>query len=331
MYNFQRIELEELDNLEYANFGDKLIFQTLPWIRFILETQKVEIVLLRITKDGEFIGYFTGFVFSRFGVKIIGSPFNGWTTCYMGFNVVDNVSRAEIIDPLWKFVIKAYGCKYLEITDRFMTFEETQAVGLFTTSHTTYVKDLRQGGEAIFNSFSATCKNQIRRAGKNGASLIERVPDDSFAELYYSQLVKVFGYQGLKPTYDAERVRKLLQNLKGLDASIRCTEARNPEGLSIGTCITLAYNSTCYLWGLAIVREEKYFQADYLVWDSFLYWQGKGCISYDLVGLRQYKEKFHPDLVEIPCVICSKSKILIGAKNVAKRIYWILNKAMQKR
>lgn len=331
MYDFQRTGLEELDEQEYANFGDKLIFQTLPWIRFILETQKVELVLLRIRKDGEFVGYFTGFAFSRFGVKIIGSPFNGWTTCYMGFNVARGVSRAEIVDPLWKFVIKAYGCKYLEITDRYMTFKEARAAGLFATSHTTYVKDLTQGSDAVFNSFSATCKNQIRRAGKNGASLVERAPDDSFADLYYSQLVKVFAYQGLKPTYGAERVRKLLRSLEGPNAAIRCTEARNPEGLSIGTCITFAYNSTCYLWGLATVREEKYFQADYLVWDSFLYWQGKGCTSYDLVGLRQYKEKFHPDLVEIPCVICSKSKVLIGAKNAAKKIYWILNNATRKR
>ena len=134
--------LETLDEQEYMNFGDKLIFQTLPWIHFILDTQKAELVLLRITDAGNFIGYFTGFAFSRFGVKIIGSPFNGWTTCYMGFNVINAVSRADLVDPLWKFVRGAYGCKYLEITDRFMTFGEAQAVALMTTSHTTYVKDL---------------------------------------------------------------------------------------------------------------------------------------------------------------------------------------------
>ena len=46
--------------------------------------------------SGETVGFFTGLVVRRYGIRILGSPFRGWTTVpYMGFNLRNGVSPGE--------------------------------------------------------------------------------------------------------------------------------------------------------------------------------------------------------------------------------------------
>lgn len=325
MYTFEVIKLEDLNVEEYYDFEDKLIYQTLPWINFLIETQRVEAIIVRILLNGSYIGYYTGFLFSKFGIKIIGSPFRGWTTLYMGFNLLNGVERGAIIEPLWKFLSKKYHCLYMEIIDRYITNEDVVKHCLIADVQETYIKDISSDLDTIYKSFSSTCKNQIRRYEKNDAKLKVCEPSDDFANIYHKQLVAVFGYQDLSPTYDVNRVKVLLRELSKLDGALYCTEMLNPDGKSIGTLLGFAYNKTCYLFGLASYREEKYYQADYLIWDSFIHWKKMGCESYDLVGVREYKLKFHPELVAVPRIICCKAKILISLRNFSLKVYWKLN------
>lgn len=331
MYSFIRVALEEIDKSEYYNFEDKLIYQTIPWIEFLTETQKIEPLILRICKDEKFIGYYTGFLFSKFGIKMLGSPFRGWTTLYMGFNLLPGNERAEIVVPLWKYVSKHYKCLYMELIDRYITLDQVNKYNLVAEAQITYLKDISGDINSVFNSFSSTCKNQIRRYEKNSAKFQVCEPTEEFAEKYYKQLTAVFGYQGLCPSYDLNRILILFRKLKELDGALYCTEMCNPEGESIGTLIGFAYNKTCYLFGLASYREEKYYQADYLVWDSFVHWKSEGCTSYDLVGEREYKLKFHPEKLAVPRIICCKARILIRLRNMAEKIYWLLNKLRGKK
>ena len=90
MYNFIEVDINSLDVNEYNNFSDKLIYQTKEWVGFVAKTQNAKPIILRIIDDNDnLIGYYTCLLFSKFGFKIIGSPFRGWTTLYMGFNVVE--------------------------------------------------------------------------------------------------------------------------------------------------------------------------------------------------------------------------------------------------
>ena len=325
MYTITEVELKNLNTNEFNSTNDKLIYQTKEWIEFICETQKAKPIILRITDNNTFVGYFTCFLFSKFGIKIIGSPFRGWTTLYMGFNVSNGVDRASLIMPVWQYLKKHYKCMYMEIIDLYLTFDDVLREGLLADKQETYIKNISGNIDQVFKSFSSTCKNQIRRYEKNNAQLFVCEPNDAFAEKYYEQLKAVFGYQNLVPSYDCERVKKLLKNLNNIADSVYCTEMRNPEGRSVGTLIGFAYNSTCYLFGLASYREEKYYQADYLVWDSILHWKEHGCSSYDLVGVRDYKLKFHPELVAVPRVICCRFKVLIVLRNLAQKLFWAIN------
>jgi hypothetical protein len=69
-------------------FPDRLTYHTEEWIRFIAETQNATPVFADVYEDSSRVGCFHSLVIRRFGPKILASPFPGWTTEYMGFNLL---------------------------------------------------------------------------------------------------------------------------------------------------------------------------------------------------------------------------------------------------
>ncbi|OPY69593.1 MAG: hypothetical protein A4E57_01078 [Syntrophorhabdaceae bacterium PtaU1.Bin034] len=107
------VNWDDLDRLE-----DRTLFQTLPWLDFISETQKARPVILRLESMGRTAGYFSGFVVRKFGFKILGSPFKGWTTESLGFNLASGVSPIEALDAVASFAFTRLGCRHLELLTR---------------------------------------------------------------------------------------------------------------------------------------------------------------------------------------------------------------------
>ena len=90
----ERLDPERVDWRRLDAFDDRVVFQTREWLAFVAETQGAEPVVCAVRRDGE-VGCFTGLIARRFGIRILGSPFPGWTTGYMGFNLDQDVSRRE--------------------------------------------------------------------------------------------------------------------------------------------------------------------------------------------------------------------------------------------
>ena len=104
MYSFEQVNYREINNYINHEYEDRLIFQTKEWIDFVSDCKGAEPIVIRIKKDNKEIGFFTSLIFSVMGVRIIGSPFRGWTTLYMGFNLKPGENRVEIIPELWSYV-----------------------------------------------------------------------------------------------------------------------------------------------------------------------------------------------------------------------------------
>ena len=85
--NASVIKLEDVNWEHLDSFADRTVFQTREWVNFVAETQKARPVVVELSEAGRVVGYFTGLTFTRFGVRILGSSFPGWTTPYMGFNL----------------------------------------------------------------------------------------------------------------------------------------------------------------------------------------------------------------------------------------------------
>ena len=98
-------------------FEDRVVFQTRAWLEFIADSQRARPVVAEI-RDGDAVaGYFSGLVVRKFGVRILGSSFPGWTTPYIGFNLMPGYSRSQMLEPLVRWAFRELRCIHVEVSD----------------------------------------------------------------------------------------------------------------------------------------------------------------------------------------------------------------------
>jgi Acetyltransferase (GNAT) domain len=302
---------------ELESFSDRTICQ--EWVQFIADTQKAQPVAAELRDGSSVLGYFSALVFSRFGIRILGSPFPGWTTGYMGFALAPGVPRWMALAALERFAFRELGCLHFEIVDRYLTVEDGKRVGLPYSMTTSYETDLRESEEELFNRMKSACRRCIRKAAREGV-VIEEARDDAFAGEYYEQLKEVFLRQRLVPTYDLERVRKLIEHL-GPTGRLLLLRARDPDGRCIATGIYPAINRIAHFWGNASLMTGRHLRPNEAVhWYAIRYWRRRGVAFFDWGGAGRYKEKYGCYPIALPRFYKSRIPELGYLRNHAERL-----------
>src|SRR5262245_34809096 len=130
MLTFERVHRASIEwDQEINNYEERTIFQTRPWLSFIAKTQDAEPVVAAIKKDGQKVGYLTGLIVRKFGFRILGSPFPGWTTSYMGLCLSAATPRRIAMQALTRFAFEGLHCAHLEIMDRYLTLDDIRGLG----------------------------------------------------------------------------------------------------------------------------------------------------------------------------------------------------------
>ena len=325
-YTFEKIDFSSFQETSINDFKDKSIYTTKDWCDFLIEDSHIVPVIIKIFKDEKEIGYFYGGEIKKFGLKIIASPFSGWSTCWMGFELAEGENRYDIIEPLWNYLSKELHYVYCEIIDRNFAPEEIKSRGFTSEALPTLELQINRTDEELFKVFKTDCRNFIRQFERRGASIEIADPDDTFAEEYYDQLIDVFAKQDLKPSYSLEKVKLLLRTLSKT-GKVLCLRVRAPEGNSIASSIFLGFNKKCFFWGGASYREHQHYRPnEYMIWTAIKYWRDRGYEVMDMVGDRAYKRKFGPVPVSYGLIYLTKYPILISGRNMAKKAYWALLK-----
>ncbi len=314
---FERLESESIPWAQLEAFGDRTIYQTEAWLRFILATQGGELVVARLRADHETLGYFSGVVVRRYGLRMLGSPFPGWTTDYMGFNLCSNVGYSDLLRALERLAFHELGCIHLEVMDRHFTVSHHPHAGFRYRLYTGYEIDLRQSEDQLLASMTSACRRCIRKADKCGV-VVEEATDNGFAEEYYAQLQDVFAKQSLVPTYDLRRVQALLHWMLPT-GRLLLLRARDPQGACIGTGIFPAMNGTMYFWGGASWRHGQILRPNEAIqWYAMRYWRDRGMHTYDMGGQAEYKRKFGGYPISVPWFRVSKYPGLPLLRGVAQ-------------
>lgn len=290
-----------------SQFPDRLTFHTEEWIRFIADTQKATRVLADIYDGSSLAGCFHSLIIRRFGLKILASPFPGWTTDYMGFNLLPGVPRSQALLALEQFAFKDMGCAYLEVADRRFTPEDGKCAQMELRVSSSYESDLAQSEDGIFRGMASPCRRCIRKAERSGVVIEEAEGNDVFAAEYYDQLKEVFQKQGLLPTYSLETVRKLIRHLHPT-GNLVLFRARSAEGKSIATGIYHGINKYAQLWGNASVREYLHLRPNQAMhWHALRYWRARGAECFDWGGDGDYKAKYGSRKIDV--IRFSKSRV----------------------
>jgi hypothetical protein len=298
-------------------FPDRSISR--EWVEFVADTQQATPVAAELRDGTSVLGYFIGLVFSRLGVRILGSPFPGWTTSYMGFALRPEVPRWLALRALERFAFKDLGCVHFVVVDRYLTVEDGQRAGLASQMTRSQETDLRPSTEVLFARMKGACRRCIRKAEREGVT-IEEAKDDEFAGEYYAQMIQVFGKQDLVPTYGLERVQKLIQHLRPT-GQLLLLRARDGQGRCIGTGIYPALNATAHFWGNASDRAGLHLRPnESLHWHAMRYWKGRGIPVFDWGGLSAYKEKYGCVPIAVPRFLKSRWPGLGMLRRQAKRL-----------
>ena len=297
--------------------SDRVVFQTREWLDFLGATQGAEPVVAAVVDDGEDVGWFTGAITRRFGLRILGSPFPGWTTESMGFNLRDGVDRHAAAAALVPFAFRTLGCAHVELKDRRLEPADPGALGYAAEPTLTFEMDIADGEAAILGRMSSACRRALRRGEKVGLT-VEQASGTAFADEYHAQLVEVFARQSLVPTYGVERVRALIAHLEPT-GHLLLLRARAPDGLPIATGIFPAYNDTAYFWGGASLREHQIHRPNEAIfWAAIRYWRERGISGLDLGGGGEYKRKYGPREVRVPHLRASRFPGLSALRGLAR-------------
>jgi hypothetical protein len=317
MMNARLLNLNEVPWQALDAFGDRTVFQTREWLDFISESQGARPVVAELRAAGDVAGYFTGLTVERLGVRILGSSFPGWTTPYIGFNLVEGASRKEALDAIERLAFGELKCLHMEVSDRHFTIEDGESLGFLHKFYDSYETDLRKAEGDIFGAMNSACRRCIRKAEKSGV-LVREAHDLEFADEYYEQLKDVFEKQTLVPTYGVERVRALIKHLEPT-GRLLLVRALSPEGKCIGTGIYPALNKVAEFWGNASFRSMQLLRPnETLHWYAMRYWKARGVEVFDWGGGGTYKQKYGPSPVAVPWFYKSRYKILGVMRDKAK-------------
>ncbi len=314
------IDPESADWKALDCFADRTVFQTWEWLRFVSETQNATPLLAELREKGELVGYFSGLTFKKFGVKILGSSFPGWTTPYIGFNLLPGVSRSAALKAVQDMAWSHLKCLHMEVSDPCFSAEDGKQLGFACEFYTSYRSDLTQSEEQIFNRMDSACRRCIRKAEKSGV-VIEEVHDLGFADEYYEQLNDVFAKQRLVPTYDANRVRSLIKHLLPT-GRLLLLRARSSEGECIATGIFPGFNKIAEFWGNASFRSNQNLRPNEAIhWYAMRYWKQRGVEIYDWGGKGKYKEKYGCTIYQVPWFTKSRYQFVSRLRDEAKSMF----------
>lgn len=297
---------------------DRTLFQTRAWVEFIAETQGAQPVVAALRDGDEELGYFTGLLVRRLGMPILGSPFRGWTTSYMGFNLLRTVPMAAALTALERLAFGTLHCVHLEVMDRRWGAGIDPPNNFARERLAGYEIDLRPTPEAMFGAMSSACRRNIRKAERSGVR-VEACTDGEFARDYYAQLADVFAKQRLVPTYGVARVHALIRRL-GPTGRLLLLRARDTDGRCIATGIFPAFNGTAFFWGGASWRWGQHLRPNELLqWYAMQYWRERGMHRFDLGGGGAYKKKYGGRPIAVPWLRASRFSLVAGLRDRARR------------
>ena len=275
--------------LEFENYN---VFQTPSWNNFLMETQNATPIVASIREGDQLLGYFTGLVTRKVGLKMLGCPLRGWGTYFMGFILKPETSRREILKVFPDFVFNTLKCHYFEILDPFINMMDIAGLPIDFELRPRFLLDLTKSEDELFMNLKSSCRNLIRQSIKKGVTIEETVEVD-FADDYHAQLTEVFAKQSLEPPYSAERVKSIIEFMLPTE-KILLLKAREPSGKCIATGIFLGFNKSAVFWGAASWREYQSLRPnEALAWHGIKYWKAKGIKELHFGGgMEQYKSKY---------------------------------------
>jgi hypothetical protein len=299
----QRVALPEVPWAQLDRHRDRSVFQTLPWLDFVAETQRAEPVVAAVLHQGAAIGWFTGAVVRRFGIGLLGSPLPGWGTSYMGFTMDVEIPTPTLLAALRRFAWYELHCVHLELMDRALPTEAAPVRGFRMAPFCGYELALGEPDETLLAGMTRSGRRDVRRALRNGIEVEEVDPAGGrgFASEYYGQVSEAFAKRGLRPAYGVDRVEAAIRHLHPT-GDLLLLRARTPDGEPAATGLFPGRRGgTAFYWmGGSHRRLQPLLPNEALMWHAIRTWRDRGAVRFDFGGGGVHKGKYGGRQICVP-------------------------------
>ncbi|MCB1040571.1 MAG: GNAT family N-acetyltransferase [Acidimicrobiales bacterium] len=325
--SIERTTLPTIPWTELDAAPDRTICQTREWLNFLVETQGVEPVVARVLDGTEQVGWFTGAIARRGPVRILGSPFRGWTTAAMGFNLEPGVPRSAALAALPAFAFKDLGCLHLEFADRGLLDEGDVPDGFHLARLSGYelalVDDAGEpiDDDALLGGMKSYGRRDVRRSLRNGieVEVVDPADPGSFAATYYAQVSEAFAKRDQRPTYPVERVEALIRHL-GPTGRLLLLQSRTPddgEVAATGIFPGLPGSTGEYWMGGSWRAKQPLLPNEALMWTALRTWRDRGAVRFNFGGGGKYKAKYGGSPHSMPWVRRSRVEAVERLRAIA--------------
>lgn len=301
----------------------RTVYQTRAWLDFLVETQGIEPVAARVVQDGEAVGWFTGGIVRKAGIKALGSPLKGWTTPAIGFDLAPGTDPTAVLEALTRFAFGDLGCVHLEVADRQLLDPGVAPAGYVAGRLPGYELALADD-DTLLAGMTKGGRRDVRRALRNGIEVIEVDPlaAGSFAVDYYAQVTEAFAKRGASPTYPRSRVEALVRHV-GPTGRLLLLEARTPSGELAATGIFpgMPGGTAEYWMGASWRRHQALLPNEALMWHALRTWRDRGAVRCNFGGGGSYKAKYGGAPHELPTLRASRFRAVERARDVAADLY----------
>ena len=314
-------EIDDFDCLEESQY----IFTSKVWLDFLQRDKKGTPLVLKVVINDKTV-YFVSLLFKK-GIKMCGSPFEGWNTPYMGFININTLTDEEkhlTINKTVKYLKRKKNCWYIQICDWNINLDFVKKYKYKYEIKRTYFKDISCDEGMLLSSFRKDVRKNIKYFSNNRLQLREEEPNNNFVTNYYNQLVDVFGKNGLSPSYSKEKVLLLMNTFSNSTNNILLESVWLPgNDICIASGVYFIYKKRLYSFGSASYREYQHLRPnEYVRWHAMRKAKEYGCTEYDLMGFAEYKEKFRPILTNLPVLYFEKVPFIHYFKNIFKKRFY---------
>ncbi|KGN98574.1 hypothetical protein HR11_08560 [Porphyromonas macacae] len=303
---------------------DHTVFKSKNWSLFLKEYYHILPFVISISENENIIGYFYGQKMKKMGIKIVASPFEGWSTAYQGLSMLAPISihkRIDIYEALIKWLFDEKLCHLFQVSDFQLEVAECLHRNLNIELLKGYVLDLTLSEEELYSNMSSRAKDPIKKSIKRGVVVKQMTDVNVYAHYYYMQLCDVFKNQGLTPTHSEQQIISMLTNTS--PDSMLCLYSESADGEIISTGFYAYDGIYAFYSGAASYKKgQNLCPNEILMWEAIKILKQKGVKYLEFGGGRRYKEKYGPKSFVKPKIIAAKYKWLLGAKQNAKDIYY---------
>ncbi|HWB20156.1 MAG TPA: GNAT family N-acetyltransferase [Phycisphaerales bacterium] len=292
------VEPSEIDAL-LAHFPGASVFHSRAWLTTISKSHNVRIFAARADRNGSPIAFWPYLEMRKGPFRVIGSPLPGWSTAYIGpiTNSADpNDAQAILNAFLGHRLFKWYAYAAVKTVGNPCPFDFAAAGFTKVTDLETYLIDLTQSEDAIWNNMKGECRSRIRKAEKLGIEIREEAAPD-FLEDFWAMSLETFSKSGIQPTHTREFCVGVWNNLRPVNR-LHVISAFY-EGKRIATLVLPFDAHTMYYWGGASFSEFRELPAhNALHWRAMKDAKSLGLKSSDMVstsgGPGRFKKTFGP-------------------------------------